>query len=167
MVERSSDVLSQFGTMSSDGVTSRRSAAMRVAIIGVGNVGKALGSAAVAAGHSVVLTASDPAHAVAAAQAVGATAAASNAEAVRGADLVVLAVPGGAVRAVAAEIADAVGSGVVVDSTNPLNATYSDLDIQGVSRGSAGPASLGEGGQGLQHRVRVAVGGADGERRVP
>ena len=106
---------------------------MRVAIIGVGNVGKALGSAAVAAGHSVVLTASDPAHAVAAAQAVGATAAASNAEAVRGADLVVLAVPGGAVRAVAAEIADAVGSGVVVDSTNPLNATYSDLDIQGVS----------------------------------
>ena len=41
---------------------------MRVAIIGVGNVGKALGSAAVAAGHSVVLTASDPAHAVAAAQ---------------------------------------------------------------------------------------------------
>ena len=106
---------------------------MRVAIIGVGNVGKALGSAAVAAGHSVVLTASDPAHAVAAAQAVGATAAASNAEAVRGADLVVLAVPGGAVRAVAAEIADAVGSGVVVDSTNPLNATYSDLDIQGLS----------------------------------
>src|SRR5664279_1590033 len=120
MVERSSDVLSQFGTMSSDGVSSRRSAAMRDAIIGVGNVGKELGSAAVA---------------------VGATAAASNAEAVRGADLVVLAVPGGAVRAVAAEIADAVGSGVVVDSTNPLNATYSDLDIQGVSRGSAGPAS--------------------------
>ena len=142
---------------------------MRVAIIGVGNVGKALGSAAVAAGHSVVLTASDPAHAVAAAQAVGATAAASNAEAVRGADLVVLAVPGGAVRAVAAEIADAVGSGVVVDSTNPLNATYSDLDIQGVSGAADLQAllALGEGGQGLQHRVRVAVGGADGERRVP
>ncbi len=106
---------------------------MRVAIIGVGNVGKALGAAAVAAGHSVVLTASDPAHAAAAAESVGATAAGSNTEAVQGADLVVLAVPGSAVGAVATEIADAVGSGVVVDSTNPLNATYSDLDIAGVS----------------------------------
>jgi 8-hydroxy-5-deazaflavin:NADPH oxidoreductase len=106
---------------------------MRVAIIGVGNVGKALGTATIAAGHSVVLAASDPAHAAAAAESVGATAAASNTEAVQGADLVVLAVPGSAVRAVATEIADAVGSGVVVDSTNPLNATYTDLDIEGVS----------------------------------
>jgi predicted dinucleotide-binding enzyme len=106
---------------------------MRVAIIGVGNVGKALGTATIAAGHSVVLAASDPAHAAAAAESVGATAAASNTEAAQGADLVVLAVPGSAVRAVATEIADAVGSGVVVDSTNPLNATYTDLDIEGVS----------------------------------
>jgi predicted dinucleotide-binding enzyme len=81
----------------------------------------------------VVLAASDPAHAAAAAESVGATAAASNTEAVQDADLVVLAVPGSAVRAVATEIADAVGSGVVVDSTNPLNATYTDLDIEGVS----------------------------------
>ena len=106
---------------------------MRVAIIGAGNVGKALGTAATAAGHSVVIAASDPAHAAAAAESAGATAAASNVDAVEGADLVVLAVPGSAVSAVAAEIADAVGTGIVVDATNPLNATYTDLDIVGVS----------------------------------
>jgi len=106
---------------------------MRVAIIGAGNVGKALGTAATAAGHSVVIAASDPAHAAAAAESAGAIAAASNVDAVEGADLVVLAVPGSAVSAVAAEIADAVGTGIVVDATNPLNATYTDLDIVGVS----------------------------------
>src|SRR5664279_2281014 len=106
---------------------------MRVDIIGAGNVGKVLGTAATAAGHSVVIAASDPAHAAAAAESAGATAAASHVDAVEGADLVVLAVPGSAVSAVAAEIADAVGTGVVVDATNPLNATYTDLDIVGVS----------------------------------
>ena len=40
---------------------------MRVAIIGVGNVGKALGTATIAAGHSVVLAGSDRGLAAAAA----------------------------------------------------------------------------------------------------
>jgi predicted dinucleotide-binding enzyme len=106
---------------------------MQIAVIGAGNVGTALSRAAVAAGHSVTIAAADAEHAAAAAAATGAVVAASNAEAAQGADLVVLAVPGSAVSVVADEIADAVGGGVVVDSTNPLNASFTDLDIAGAS----------------------------------
>ena len=79
---------------------------MRIAIIGAGNVGRALAKAAAGAGHDVVVSATEPEHARAAAEPAGGTAAGSNAEAVRGADLVVLAVPYSAVPAVAEEIAD-------------------------------------------------------------
>jgi 8-hydroxy-5-deazaflavin:NADPH oxidoreductase len=106
---------------------------MQIAVIGAGNVGTAVSRAAVAAGHSVTISAADPEHAAAAAAATGAAAAASNAEAARGADLVVFAVPGSAVSMVADEIADTVAGGVVVDSTNPLNASFTDLDIAGAS----------------------------------
>jgi predicted dinucleotide-binding enzyme len=106
---------------------------MRIAIIGAGNVGAALGAAAVKAGHTVTLAAAHPAKAADVATATGARAAGSNAAAVEGADLVVLAVPAGAVRAVAAEIAPVLGGTPVVDATNPLNATFDGLDIEGVS----------------------------------
>lgn len=66
---------------------------MNIAIIGAGNVGKALATSIVKAGHTVTLSASDPSHAQESAQATGARAAASNREAVQGADLVILAVP--------------------------------------------------------------------------
>jgi 8-hydroxy-5-deazaflavin:NADPH oxidoreductase len=62
---------------------------MRIAIIGSGNVGKALGGSAIRAGHDVTLTASSPDNAAEAAQKTGAKAAASNAEAVAGADIVI------------------------------------------------------------------------------
>lgn len=106
---------------------------MRIAILGAGNVGGALATASAAAGHEVVLSAANPEHAEQAATAAGVAAAASNTEAVAGADLVVLAVPHPAVADVAAELADAVGGTVVVDATNPLNETYSDLVTTGTS----------------------------------
>ncbi|MDQ6918089.1 MAG: NAD(P)-binding domain-containing protein [Candidatus Dormibacteraeota bacterium] len=64
---------------------------MKVAIIGSGNVGKALGTSLVRGGHEVYLTASTPASAAEAAQKMGARAAASNAEAASAADIVILA----------------------------------------------------------------------------
>ena len=106
---------------------------MHIAIIGAGNVGAAIARAAVGAGHSVTLSAADPGNARQAAAEAGAAAAASNVDAVRGSDIVVLAVPGSLVGAVADELAGVLEGAVVVDATNPLNATYSDLDIEGVS----------------------------------
>jgi NADPH-dependent F420 reductase len=103
---------------------------MHVAIIGAGNVGSALSKAAVAAGHTVSVSATSPEKAAAVAAETGARPAVNNVDAVTDADIVVLAVPGSAVTAVADELAPAVSGKVVVDATNPLNATFTDLDIE-------------------------------------
>ncbi len=106
---------------------------MRLAIIGAGNVGSSLAEAAAKAGHNVTLSAAHPAHAVEVAGKAGATPAASNAEAVEGADVLVLAVPHAAVAEVAGELGSALAGKVVVDVTNPLDAAYTDLVTEGVS----------------------------------
>ena len=115
---------------------SRRSI-MRIAILGAGNVGGGLAAAAVKAGHDVVLTAGTPAHAVQVAIATGARAATTNTDAVAAADLVVLAIPHGAVADIAWELADRLAGKIVVDATNPLNASYTDLTTTGVSAGES------------------------------
>jgi NADP oxidoreductase coenzyme F420-dependent. len=56
---------------------------MNIAIIGSGNVGKALAKAGVRADHKVTLSASNADHAAEAAKATGAHAARSNVEAVK------------------------------------------------------------------------------------
>ena len=106
---------------------------MRIAILGAGNVGGRLAAAAVRAGHDVVISASEPQNAQTSAQATGATAAASNADAVRDADVVVLAVPHSAVAGIVADLGDALNGTVVVDATNPVNDTYTDLVTVGIS----------------------------------
>lgn len=110
---------------------------MRIAIIGAGNVGSALASAFVKAGHSVVMSASKPEHAEAAARAVGAAGAESNAAAVGGASAVVLAVPVGALPVVAAEIGDSVIGLPVIDATNVLNS-----DMTGIASERSGAQDL-------------------------
>ena len=106
---------------------------MKIAVLGAGNVGGGLASAATRAGHDVVVSASTPDSAQRAASAAGARAAAGHADAVQGADIVVLAVPHGAVSGVVAELGDALTGKIVVDATNPLNDSYSDLTTTGVS----------------------------------
>lgn len=110
---------------------------MKIAIIGAGNVGGGLAAAAIKAGHDVVVAASDPASAAKTAASTGATAAASNADAVHAADAVVLAVPHGAVPGVVADLGDALDGKTVIDATNPLNDTYTDLTTSGVSAAEA------------------------------
>ncbi|MGZ4620002.1 MAG: NADPH-dependent F420 reductase [Frankiaceae bacterium] len=100
---------------------------MKIAVIGAGNVGKAIARAGVGNGHEVTVTATDPGHAAPAAADAGATAAASVAEAATGADVIVLAVPASAAGAVAGELDGT--SAVVVDVTNPLNADASGLTV--------------------------------------
>jgi predicted dinucleotide-binding enzyme len=91
---------------------------MDIAIIGTGIVGKALGGSLVRAGHSVTFAASNPQHATDAAGDLGAKAAASNNEAIDGADLVILAVPASALGDVAREIGASAAGKVVVDVSN-------------------------------------------------
>ncbi len=94
---------------------------MKLAIIGSGKVGKALAGTAVRAGHSVTITASHPDHAQEAAQATGAQAATSNAEAVGSADIVILALPTAAASSIVSELGGALEGKVVVDVTNRVN----------------------------------------------
>ena len=94
---------------------------MKVAIIGSGNVGKALGTSALRGGHEVYLTASNPDHAAEAAQRIGAKAAVSNAEAASAADIVILAVSAAVVAAIVSELGALLEGKTVVDVTNRVD----------------------------------------------
>lgn len=94
---------------------------MKIAIIGAGNVGKALARSAVKAGHEVTVTASDAANAKTAAEATGARAGSSNAEAVKDAEIVVVAVPYDKLGEVFRGLGSAVDGKIVVDATNHVN----------------------------------------------
>jgi len=97
---------------------------MNIAIIGAGNVGRALGGAFVRAGHSVTIASRDREDAGGVAAATGARVAASNVDAVAGADIVVFATPFSSATEIAAEIAEAVTGKVVIDVTNRM--TFGD-----------------------------------------
>jgi predicted dinucleotide-binding enzyme len=106
---------------------------MKVAIIGTGNVGSSLGGSLVRAGHQVTLAGRDTAKTQEVAAGLGAQAAATAAEAATGADVVVIAVPYGAVAGVASEIAGVTAGTVVVDATNPLKADFTGLSTGEIS----------------------------------
>lgn len=94
---------------------------MKIAIIGSGNVGKTLAGSFVKAGHEVTVTAADAAHARAAAEATGASAGDSNSEAVKDAEIVVIAVPYGKLGEVFRGLGSAVDGKIVVDATNHVD----------------------------------------------
>ncbi len=100
---------------------------MKVAIIGAGNVGKALGTSLTRAGHDVTLAANSPETARAAAQAIGAGSADDAASAVKDAKIVILAAPYAVGAQVAAEIADGTIGRTVIDVSNPLRPDYTGL----------------------------------------
>jgi len=95
---------------------------MKIAIIGAGNVGKALARSSIRAGHQVTLSAASPESAADAAKATGAHAAKNNVEAVDGADLVIIAVPYDKLGEVFRGLGSSVDDKVVVDATNHINA---------------------------------------------
>jgi 8-hydroxy-5-deazaflavin:NADPH oxidoreductase len=106
---------------------------MRIGIIGAGNVGGGLAAAAIAAGHHVTVAAAHQDRAARAAAQTGATAASDLAEVVQGADVVLMAVPAAAAAEVLGRLGEAAADAVVVDATNPLNDTFSDLTTSGIS----------------------------------
>ena len=106
---------------------------MKIFVIGAGNVGGGQVRSAVKAGHDVTVFDQPTEQFEALLTETGAKKAASIAEGAKGVDLVYLAVPASVVASVAAELAPVIGSAVLVDGTNPLNSTFSDLEYKGES----------------------------------
>lgn len=112
---------------------------MRIAVLGMGNVGRTLGAAWVRAGHTVVFGTRDPrsdkteslladveASLEQAQTDAGVASAASMADAAAAADVVVLAVPGTAVEDLLAEWAPELDGKLVVDATNRIAGSLGD-----------------------------------------
>ena len=103
---------------------------MKIGVIGSGNIGKAIGSWAAKVGYEVTFSAKNEAGAKAAAQAAGHSAKAANVRgAVETADLVLLAVPYGAIKEVLTEIKPLLRGKTVIDATNALSADFSSLTL--------------------------------------
>jgi 8-hydroxy-5-deazaflavin:NADPH oxidoreductase len=106
---------------------------MQIAILGSGNVGKALASSLTRAGHRVTLTASTPDHARAAASQTGAQAADSNTQAIEAAEVVVLALQYPTVDAVLADAGQALDGKVLIDTTNRVDPADPGSVLDGTS----------------------------------
>ena len=106
---------------------------MNVTIIGPGNMGRAIGTRAAAAGHSVTFigdkaeTAKQAVQDLKATVKSGAQVSTANLENASLGDIVVLAVWYGTNKEVAKQLRDKLAGKVVVDIANPLNATYDNL----------------------------------------
>lgn len=106
---------------------------MKVAIIGSGNVGKALAASAGKAGHDVTISSRHAENAQEAAKATNAKAAASNQEAIMAAELVILAVPTDAVEEVVGSLATDLEGKVVVDVSNRVDMADPPKTLDGTS----------------------------------
>lgn len=106
---------------------------MRFAIIGAGNVGTALAVASRRAGHTVTLSASDPASARSTAEKTDCLAAPSNREAVQDADVVFLAVPFQTVPSLLDELGETLNGKIVVDVTNRRDPANPGATLDGSS----------------------------------
>ena len=94
---------------------------MDIAIIGAGNVGRALATSFERAGHDVIIASRDSEDAGAVASATRSRVAISNLEAARAAEIIVLAIPFASAAAVATEIRDVVAGKPVVDVSNRMS----------------------------------------------
>ncbi len=109
---------------------------MSIAIIGAGNVGMALGQAFTRRGEQVVFGVPEPQKYAAAVAALGERAhLTGTAEAIVGADLVILAVPHAATAGIAKSLADWQGK-VLVDATNPLAPGLAGLTLGTTTSGA-------------------------------
>ncbi|MFD5944516.1 NADPH-dependent F420 reductase [Streptomyces collinus] len=129
---------------------------MKITIIGAGNMARGIATRALAGGHTVTITAKDPGKAVQLADelceqadADGRVGAADDEAAVDQTDIVVLAVPFEAARQLAASYGPRLGGKVLIDISNPVDAT---LDALVVAPGTSAAEQVAEAG-GPQVRV--------------
>jgi ketopantoate reductase len=139
---------------------------MRIAIIGTGNVGAALARTLSSAGHDLVVTSTSPDEAQALASEVGGKSASSNSEAVQAAEVIILAVPYGAVEPIIEEVGDALDGKVLIDVTNRMGGDNPGTVVDGTSNAEQIQARAPEARvvKGLQHRSRRASGRPRGQR---
>ena len=103
---------------------------MKLAVIGSGKIGKSIGTWASRLGYEVIFSAKNTEHAKDAALAAGNNAKfAETKEAVKQAELVLLAVPYRASKEVLTNLGSLLNGKVLIDATNPLNADYSGLAV--------------------------------------
>ena len=100
---------------------------MNILIIGTGNMGRGIATRALAGKNVVTLYDEDGAKAQALATELGAAVAGDTRDAIAASDIVVIATPYAASLDVARRLGTALAGKVVVDISNPLNDTYSDL----------------------------------------
>ncbi|SKC68960.1 NADPH-dependent F420 reductase [Krasilnikoviella flava] len=98
-----------------------------ITIIGTGNMARAIGTRAVAGGDSVEIMGRDRSRVEGLAQALGGGATAGTWGAVPAGDIVVMALLHDGVVPVVAEYGDALTGKVIVDISNPFNATFDGL----------------------------------------
>jgi 8-hydroxy-5-deazaflavin:NADPH oxidoreductase len=111
-----------------------------IAIIGAGNVGRALASSLSRAGHDVTLAARDAEATAAAAVELGVSSAPSPGEAAAGADVVILAVPGDAAVPIVEALDPTLEGAVVVDVTNRMQPDpTTDSNAEQVQRATRAP----------------------------
>jgi 8-hydroxy-5-deazaflavin:NADPH oxidoreductase len=103
---------------------------MKLAVIGSGRIGKAIGIWAAKAGHEVYFSSRNAGHAREAAQVAGKNSKAGTAaEALEKADLVLFAVPFSVAKDLLTEIGPLLENKVLIDVTNPLKSDFSGLSI--------------------------------------
>lgn len=101
---------------------------MEIAIIGAGNVGKTLGAALRSKGHTVIYGSRDPAsHTERNVRSV--------ADALVGAEAVILATPWTATEALVVQHADRLAGKIVIDATNPIHPSLARLAVASNSSG--------------------------------
>jgi NADPH-dependent F420 reductase len=103
---------------------------MKVAIVGSGKVGSALGKWAAETGHIVCFTSRELDHARRAAKEAGHDASAAELEpAVQASEVVLLTLPFTQVKPTLARVRSALSGKIVVDVTNPLTEDHRDLSV--------------------------------------
>jgi predicted dinucleotide-binding enzyme len=100
---------------------------MKILIIGTGNMGRGIATRAIAGQHHVTLHDEDGTKAQALATELGVSVAADIRDSIASSDIVVLATPYEGTLAVVGQLGAALDGKLVVDISNPLNETYSDL----------------------------------------
>ena len=113
-------------------------APLKIATIGAGNVGRALGSVWVKAGHQVMFSSRHPEELKAWVEDLGPSASAGTvAEAVAFADVVLLAVPYGALPQIAKDFAPALaGKALVLDTCNPFPNRDGEVAVIALEKGA-------------------------------